>query len=507
MTNPEQAPALCRRPVRGLVAVVERTSITVADLAVSPKGVQVHRFVACLNGPDDLVWFDQDPDSVAAALARILREQGLSSKLACVGLPDAAFSTALGPLPRTTAAATAALVVRRVRQEAIAPQADLLADHLVVRPRGDARAPRPAYVSWCERALMEGFAASFRRHGLQVARVTPPSVALLDLFGRTRPADEARFELLVRYSYPSLVIGVHEGRDPVYLRVLTDVMSDSTDGVTGTVLREVLNTVAYTIENHQGRMVERVSHAGLPAADARRFEARLRDSANIPAEALSIPVTGAGEVPAEASATAIALLVQGASPPGADVHPMDLLPARERRASRLLVGLALLAGLSVVAAVTSLAFAREVASAAAGEIEALEREFADLAGDAGERTAGLEQAALVQPREATLARLGAGAGNPVQPLLETLLLVPQEATLVAACLERPCAAGAGPARLDLKLSGDFSGAAGATSQRALTEALAGRPWCAALQVTQGSLRTALGGEAMAESLGLGLQLR
>lgn len=501
--------ALTARPRRGTVALIDRTAITVADLTLTPEGVRVHKFTVSHNGRNELVYFDHDPESMVAALVRVLQEQSLPLKLAAVGLPDAAFGTTLAPLPRTSAAATAALVTRHVRDEAVAPEGDLLADHALIEPlERETEAPRRAWVSWCSRPLLDAFTSAFRRQRMEVGRIVPPSVALLDLFARTRPARGARFELLLRYAYPSLVIGVLDGREPAYLRVLRDVMADATDGVTGTVTREVLNTIAYTIENHHGRMVERVSLSGLPPAEVARLRAKLQEHAGISAETFTVPrAEGPGaDAPDEALAVATALLAHGAPLPGASVRPMDLLPAPVRRFSRGLLLMSGLSLLSVATGLTSLFLAQATVSASVAELAALEQDHAQSEEGSVERNAVLRRAAELQPRRTTLAMLEDRPGNPVQPLLEALLLAPPGAEVAGASLDNPPPAASDLPRLDLRLTGDFSGEDGAARQRAFTAALAARPWCASLSVVHGGLRNAETGVPI-ESFGVGVWLR
>jgi hypothetical protein len=154
--------ALTGKPRRGTVALIDRTAITVADLTLTPEGVRVHKFAVSHNGRNELVYFDHDPESMVAALVRVLQEQSLPLKLAAVGLADAAFGTTLAPLPRTSAAATAALVTRHVRDEAVAPECDLLADHALIEPlERETEAPRRAWISWCSRPLLDAFTAAF----------------------------------------------------------------------------------------------------------------------------------------------------------------------------------------------------------------------------------------------------------------------------------------------------------------------------------------------------------
>jgi len=501
--------ALTSRPRRGTVALIERTAITVADLTLSPDDVRVHKFTVSHNGRKELVYFDHDPESMVAALVRVLQEQSLPPKLAAVGLPDAAFGTSLVPLPRTTPAATAALVARHVRDEAVAPEADQLADHAVIDSVDRSPdAPRRAYVSWCSRPLLDTFTTAFRRHRMDIGRVVPPSVALLDLFGRTRPATSHRFELLLRYAYPSLVIGVHYGREPVYLRVLRDVMADATDGVTGTVAREVLNTIAYTIENHQGRTVERVCVSGLPPAEVARLQAKLQQDAGIPAESFAVPLAegATSETPIEALAVMTALLAHGTPLPGASVRAMDLLPSPVKRFSRAFAVMAGISVLSVAVSLISLFLAQATVDASRGAVAMLEDDQEQVVQGAVARNAALLRAAGLQPHRTTLAMLDDRHGNPVQPLLEAMLLAPPEAELTSISLDNPPAAGDERPRLDLRLSGDFSGEGGAARQRAFTDALASRPWCASLSLVHGGLRTTDDG-APVESLGVGIWLR
>jgi hypothetical protein len=343
---------------------------------------------------------------------------------------------------------------------------------------------------------------------MEVGRIVPPSVALLDLFARTRPARGARFELLLRYAYPSLVIGVLDGREPAYLRVLRDVMADATDGVTGTVTREVLNTIAYTIENHHGRMVERVSLSGLPPAEVARLRAKLQEHAGIPAETFTVPRAEGpnADAPDEALAVATALLAHGAPLPGASVRPMDLLPAPVRRFSRGLLLMSGLSLLSVATGLTSLFLAQATVNASVAELAGLEQEHAQSEEGSVERNALLRRATELQPRRTTLAMLEDRLGNPVQPLLEALLLAPPGAEVASASLDNPLPATSDLPRLDLRLTGDFSGEDGAARQRTFTEALAARSWCASLSVVHGGLRNAETGVPI-ESFGVGIWLR
>jgi hypothetical protein len=172
--------------------------------------------------------------------------------------------------------------------------------------------------------------------------------------------------------------------------------------------------------------------------------------------------------------------------------------------ARPVVALAALAGVSVVAGVTSLLLAQATVRAGQREVAALETEYAGVSGGAATRAAQLERAGALPARSATLARLADRPGNPVQPLLEALLLLPPEAALKAAALDAP-PDGSAPARLDLRLSADFSGPQGAAQRAALQAALAARPWCAGLHVAQGGLRA--GADGPRETLDLGSWLR
>ena len=501
--------ALTTRARRGVVVLLDRTTITVADLAVGPEGVGVHRWVVAQNGRQDLHWFDDDPASAVAALRRVLDGNGLPRRLACVALNESLFGTTLASLPRTTPAAMAALVSRRVREEAVAPEGDLYADHALVDVEGEADdTPRRGFVSWCSRTLMDGYVAEFRRQHLAVARVMPPSVALLDVFARSRHATEPRLELLVTYNFPSLVIGVFDSGRPLYLRVLRDVMADATDGVVGTVLREVLRTIAYAIENHQGRQVERVCHSGLTAADGERLAKKLHEHSALPAEVLAVPLSGPPDgADAQQLAVAAGLLLHGAPLAGRKTKALDLLPLPVGRVPRALATLGLLAVVAIVTGMTSLQLAKGTVQSVESEVRALEEDFEGLSANAAERTGILERATTLQPRRAVLELIEDRPGNPVQPLLEALLLVPPEAAVTSASLDNPYPVSRDRPRLDLRLGADFSGASGAERLNRLVSGLRTRPWCASLQVVQGGLRASRDDESMSESIGLGAWLR
>jgi hypothetical protein len=503
---------LVDRPRSGVVALVDRASITVADLLIGPAGVTVRRWVVVFNGAGDLRYIDTDAKSAVAALARVLAENGFPNKLAAVGLTDSMFGAALCDLPKTSTEALSALIVKRVREQVVDPPDDLLADHSVMDlPRVEKAAPdrvRKGYLAWSSKALMEGFQREFQAHELAVGRLMPPAVALLDLFGRTRPDDETRLELFARYCYPSLVIGVCGAREPLYLRFLPDLMADATEGVVATVLQEVRRTAAFVTENHPNARVQRLCFSGLSANDGASLTARLRAQGDMDAESLHMPVEGpASEADPERLAVLASLLLHGAPLRGRNVRAMDLLPKSPPRVSRSLVALGAFMVLGLVACMTSLFLAKSAVEAGTTDVAALEGQFTELTAGASERVVARREAHALAIDSATLGVLSAASGNPVQPLLEALLLAPPEARITAASIDNPFRAGAARAQLDLRLSGDFSSDGGAARLHARTAQLAARPWCADLRITQGGLKAAAGKVGLAEDVGLKAWLR
>ncbi|HTE05684.1 MAG TPA: hypothetical protein VK824_05760 [Planctomycetota bacterium] len=503
--SPLAVPRLGRRLPHGTVALVDRASITVAELAVGPLGVRVRRHVLAFNGRDEMRFLESDPDSVAAMLARVLRDNGFSNRLACVGLFESMFGATLCELPRTTPAATAALLERRVREQIVAPGEDLLADHACVAEAPGT--PLRALLAWASRSQLDRYAAAFRREGLRVRRVVPPSVALLDLFGRTRVADPERLELFARYCYPSMVIGVHRGDRPLYLRFLPDVMADADEGVVSTLLTEVLRTATFVAESQQGRTLSGVTFSGLTASDASRFTLRLRDEAGLDAQPQHVDVDGPdlGADP-ERLAALTGLLVHGTHLARHRVRSMNMLPGTERPLARTVATLLAVALVTSVIAFTSLGLARGAARVSAAEVHGLEAGFEELVRTAPERQALLDALQRTETQRATLAFLRTAAGNPVQPLLGSLLLLPAGAVPIEGRFENTYAAGGEAPSLSLRLQGDFSGAGSAALDHLAAE-LRAQPWCAALSMSRGAVRVEPDQGRVTEDVALGMELR
>jgi len=506
--SPLAVPRLGRRPLHGTVALIDRASISVAELAIGPRGVSVRRHVLAFNGMADMKFLDSDPASVVAALARVLRENGLQNKLACVGLFESMFGATLCELPPTTPAAAAALLERRVREQVIDGKEDLLADHASVEARKSPAATKQhALLAWASRAQLERFAAAFKREGLVVRRIVPPSVALLDLFGRTRPADADRLELFARYCYPSLVIGVHRGGRPLYLRFLPDVMADADEGVVTTLISEVRRTAMFVTESHEGSALAAVTFSGLSVNDATRFTQRLAAEAGLQAQSQQVTLDGPdlGADP-ERLAALTGLLLHGAPLARQRVRAMNLLPGADRPLARTAGTLLALALVTMVAAFSSLGIARHSVKAGSTDVRMLEACLQSLQPTSDERRTLLEVSRRAQTNRATLDLLHTVAGNPVQPLLETLLLLPPGARAVEGRLNHAYAIGSEHPRLELLLRGDFSGPRAASAD-ALQAGLRNRPWCAALTASRGSVQVSADHAGVVEDLALGMRLQ
>ncbi len=501
-------PRLGRKVPHGTVALIDRASICVAELAMGPAGVRVRRHALVFNGKDGIQFLDSDPDSVVAMLARVVREHGFSRRIACIGLFESMFAATQCKLARTTPAATSALLERRVREQIIEPTEDLLSDHTCVSPvTAPPDEPLHVLLAWASRAQLERYARAFRRERLSVERVVPPSVALLDLFGRTRPDEPDRIELFTRYCYPSLVIGVHRGGLPLYLRFLPDLMADAEESVVSTILNEVRRTATFVAESHMGRMPAGVTYSGLTASDGARFEQRLKAEVGLVAHTQQVALDGAdAEIAPERLAALTGLLVHGAPLAGKRVRAMNLLPKTERPLAQTAATLAVLAVITMITAFASLGVARHSVQAVSQEIHQLEADFAAYAPGLAERHELIDVARRADSQRATMQLVQTVHGNPVQPLLETLLLLPDETLPAEGWLNNAYAVGTEVPRLELRLRGDFSGPRSARLA-AFTDALKARPWCASLTATRGAVRVSPGHDDAQEDVSLGLLLQ
>jgi hypothetical protein len=497
-----------RRLPSGTVALIDRASIAIAQLSVGPRGTRVHRHVMAFNGQSGMQYLESDPASVAAALARVLKEQGFAPRLVCLGLFESMFGATLCDLPTTTTAAATALLERRVREQVIDQSEDILADHACIDATArSSDTPRRALLAWSARAQLQAYADAFRKEQLHVERVVPPFVALLDLFGRTRPDDGDRLELFARYCFPSVIIGVNRGRQPLYLRFLPDVMADATDGVVPTLLNEVRRTAAFAVENQHGTALSGVVYSGLSPADASRFVQRLREEARLPAQAQTVTLDGSAQgADPERLAALTGLLLHGAPLARQRVRAMNLLPARVRSLSQTMITLLVFTTVSTIAAFTSLGLARHALAAETDRIGTLESRLADLSRHSEERLALVTESRRSQAAQATLELLGTVAGNPVQPLLEALLLLPAGTTPSEGRLDHAYAVGSEVPRLELQLRGDFTGEQ-AGRLAALVAALRQRPWCLELQEQRGSVEVNADRNGVAETVTLGMRLQ
>jgi hypothetical protein len=469
----------------GIAAVVERDALAIGELTVE-SGVTLHRAAVARNG-ESIDWRTNDAESVAAALATMLERAGLPNRIDALALSQSLFGATCTVVPPVKGETLAAVLGRRMKEVVSDAQGEWLIDHAPIGNPGDEEASVvPSVIAWADRAAIESIESALRARRVDVRRIVPPMVGLLNLLGNEREPGATGAVLVVHVSLPSLCIFLFDGEDLLYVRPMRDVLAAAPEQLPEVVQTEVQRTAAYFRENQRGRRVEQILVSGLPRANAERFSKWLAASVGSPSEPFAVALTAPIAVDVDADALAAHLpILAGALLPGmrarlAKSRPMNLLADRPRR----LPLYAAAAGL-VFAGIFGAAWEREIWSRQAATqqhlVDRLGRELAQLQSGSAHRAEELAAARRFGEERDCLAKVGADS-NPVQPALEAMLLVPPELSLVGTRLTRPAVLGAtreqgDGARLELRVRGDFT-RRGPQLVDQMVASLQSRPWCA-----------------------------
>lgn len=488
------------------MALADALGVAVAQLAIGPRGLHVERFVDVGDADLPPEYASADPQAVAAALDGVLTTHRLSRNLLALGLDDSLTGASLAELPDVRGRALTALLGQKVRQELPVQQKPVLADLLRVEPRGEngAEARQRAWVTWSEQELVAGLAGALAARQIRVERVLPPALALLDMLGRTREGATPGLELVVRFCWPSVVIGVFSGGSPQYARFLGDLLVDATEDPVSAGITELRRTVAFVRERNRGKQPDVVWHTGLEPSRALDFAQRTEADLGLRAAPLSVAATGdldGGR--ADRLVVLAALLHHGTGRRRRRGEMLDLLPDRPRRDHWLLAGL----GAAVLA---TTAVSMEVLDhIQQSSLDVMARRAALTAEHSRLSLIGEERAALardLEEREVWQAALESAPWrqtDPAAPLAEAILTLPDGVRLEDARVARPYGEGG---TLDLRLSCDSTGS-GADELSRYLELLAGRTWAADLATRRGDLAFDGGRDGASERLDLEITLR
>lgn len=493
---------LCaRRSVSGTVALADALGVAVASLAIGPDGLRVDRFVDVGGGDLPPGYASADPKAVAEAVAGVLSQHGFGRRLTCLGIDDSLTGASLADVPEARGRMLAALVGRHVREELPVQTAPVLADLVRLQPDGDEEARRRCWVAWSDQDLVEGLAREFRARDVTLGRVLPPSVALLDMLGRTREVDPDRLELLVRFCWPSVVIGVFAGGRPQYARFLNELLVDAQDPVEAGIL-ELHRTVGFIRERNRGRAPDLIWCTGLDASLSADFFARLETDLGIPAAAIEVESEGDASVSRRDRLVVLAALLHHEADRGRGrAQRLDLLPDPPARDHWMLAGLG--AVLVATAAVSMSLFegAQQGNMDVVAKCNELRAEQVRLTLDSASCVELGEQLSLLEAWSESLAVVP--APDPVQPVAETVLSLPDGISMRGARLDRPYA-GAGSLHFDI--SGDFTGL-GAQELSGFLAALESRPWAAQVVAQRGQLTFERSSNTPLEELAVEVTLR
>lgn len=502
---PGELLTLCsRRTLRGTVALADALGVAIARLSLGPDGLHVERFVDLGDAELPPEYASGDPAAVAAALRDVMHKHDLGRRLTCLGVDDSLTGASLADLPLAKGRALSALVGRHVREELPTQDAPVLADLLRVAPRHDGDPKTRCWVAWAEQPLMSGLNSELRRAGLRVDRVLPPSVALLDMLGRAATPEHDRIELVVRFCWPSVVIGVYAGGSPQYARFLGDLLVDAVGDPVDAGITELQRTVAFVRERNRGRAPDVVWHTGLDPSRARDFEQRVEAGMGI--SAAHVRLSAEGEVDSGRSdrlTVLAALLHHGAERGRGKDQSLDLLPDPPPRDHWVLAGMG--AALMLTASISFADFAEtDQGNLSVGAHRAaLAAEQERLRSDEDGRARLRDELALREAWAGSLAVVPDAQHDPVRPVLDALMALPDGVALDGVDLRNEYD---GEGALQLSLSGDFTGG-GADDLAAYLARLERRPWAQDLSAERGSLAFARRGDAVTEELRVELRLQ
>lgn len=496
-------PLCSRRTFKGTVALADALGVAVAQLSVGPSGLKVDRFVDVGDAELPPEYASADPAAVAAALDGVLTEHKLPKRLLCLGLDDSLAGASLADLPDVKGRALNALVASHVRSELPVQNASVLAD--LVRVSGtDEQDAQRSWITWADESLVLGVRKALDARGIKVERVLPPSVALLDMFGRVRPSEDDKLELVVRFCWPSVVIGVFSGGVPQYVRFLGNLLVDAVGEPVDAGILELQRTVAYIRERNRGRAPEVVWHTGLDPSRAHDFEQRLEVALGIPAASLVLEAHGATDQGRVDRLTVLAAMLHHGTDRGRKRgQTLDLLPDPPARDHWVLAGLG--AGVLAAAGFCFTVFdeVRQGNLGVGARRAALLAEHSRLSDSEPERSLLRTELELRHAWDASLAVVSSAGRDPVQPALEAVLALPPKVELASLSLSTPYDhAGL----LSLSLTGDSTGSLAEDLNHYLT-LLGERPWADRLITRRGDLAFAQESQAALEEMGVDVSLR
>jgi len=472
----------------GIVAIVERDSAAVCELSLD-ESVRVGRAALARNDNGGAAWNVDDPASVAALLDALLVRAKLPRRIDVLAPPQSLFGATCTVVPPVKGEALSAVFAHRLREAVSEARGEWLVDSAPIGNPGDEEASSvPSVVAWADRAAISKLDEALRERAIELRRVVPPIVGLLNLLGNARGKGSTGALLVVHVSLPSLCILLFDGEDLLYVRPMRDVLAPAPEKLPEVVQTEVQRTAAYFRENQHGRRVEQILVSGLPLESSDRFCKWL--AAGVGSACDPFVVARAEGAPSAEHDDALAAhlpVLAGALLPATRSHlaatrPMNLLPARPRRLPFVAAAAAV-----VVAGVAAAAWTRESWSAAAANRQRtaarLEAELAALEAGSERRAQALADSQRFAAEERSLAAIDWGAASSLQSALDAMRLVPPGLELTGTKLTRASAArpaaleGGEEPGLELRLRGDFTGEGPALVDE-LVRAIASRPWCA-----------------------------
>jgi hypothetical protein len=475
------------RAAAGVVALAERDTIVVADLAITSKGIAIRRAAVARNGEDGASWTIGEPGSVAKALAAAVARAKLPRRITAVALCQSLTGVQHTVLPPVKGRLRDALLAKRLAELVNDEPGEWVIDTLEFRNRGERAGSGPnAVIAWADAPVMRAWDAAFSAAKLEVGRCVPPMVALLNLLAQAHDEGGAEPEIVVHAALPSLCIVLHEGEELLYARLLRDVLAAEPERFPETVQTEVQRTAAFFAENKRGRRAGHVAISGLSKDHAGRFAAWLAQNVGLPALPLALARKPGQADPAGVDVSAAlpiltGLLLHEVRPGVPASRPIDLFARRRRHPKRWA-----LAAAGLVLVLAGVAWARTHFDAPArrqqGDVSTAGSEIARLEAEQVRRAVELGNAQRVAAEQQCLAAIGAADGNPVLPLMEAMLLVPPGLEIESSRLERPATSdlgkpeGAPESRLELTLRGDFTGIGPQLVQQ-YVRMLEKRPWC------------------------------
>jgi hypothetical protein len=486
------------------VALADTAGVAIAKLEIGPDGLQVERFVDLRAEELPPTYAAGDPEGVASTLQLVLQQHGLDKRLTCLGLDDSLIGASLADLPEAKGRVLSALVARHVREELPMQQAPVLGDLVRVDRRHETDPATRCWLAWSEKELMNGVGHALSTRSVKVGRILPPSVATLDMLGRTLEARADRTELVVRFCWPSVVIGVFIGGSPHYARFLGDLLVDSPDDPVKAGITELHRTVAFLRERNRGRAPDMIRYTGLDEQNSKDFEQRVSESLGIPSAPVRISATGEHEAGRHDRLTVLAsLLYHAADRKRGREHTLNMLPDQAKSDHWLLVGLGVAVMATAVISFANFDMLSEGNLSIGARRASMGAEDVRLGNQAQERA---RQRADLTLREAWLGALSMVPNehtDPVRPLLDAVVATPDGVELNSAVLD--CGY-ADASSLDLQLSGDFTGTAAESVMGFLRE-LKSRPWTASLQAERGDLAFGKEGAKALEDLGVKVTFR